>query len=129
MTVIFVGIIGAILSLAMIITFFSMSNRLDDVAVHANNIKYFVKILTQQNADLQNQIYAIRSGQVAEQKQYFYDHCFADNMRPHDWILTGQNQQVIEFTCRKCGQKILAPRYLDVEPSAMIQPVTQHPEN
>ena len=125
---ILISIFAFFLYLAMIIVYFHMNERLKEISANTMNTKKYVKLLTEQNAELHKQLFAIHSAQVAGRKQYFYDHCFADNMQPHDWKITNQNYCVIEFTCRKCGQKILAPRYLDVKPPAMIQSVANQSE-
>lgn len=126
--IVIIGLVSLIFYIMVIVTYFSMSNRLDEISANTMNTKNYVKMLTQQNFELQKQLMMIHSAQIAGRKQYFYDHCFAANMGPHEWICTGSGPHVIEYTCRKCGQKLLAPRYLDVEPPAMIQPVANQSE-
>ena len=125
---ILVSIFAFILYLAMIIVYFHMNERLKEISANTMNTKKYVKLLTEQNAELHQQLFAIHSAQVAGRKQYFYDHCFADNMQPHEWKISNQNYYVIEFTCQKCGQRIMIPRHLDAGQSVMIQPVAKQSE-
>lgn len=58
---------------------------------------------------------------IADQKMYnhvqfdqwFYDHCYMNNLGPHDWVATGKHSGTdYQFICRKCGQTINVPKML-----------------
>ena len=72
-------------------------------------------ILSALNATIANQkeiiacLDDIRGRQFSQYNQFYYEHCAANNLGPHEWVFIGSDNIKSQFQCRKCGQIINVP--------------------
>lgn len=119
-----IGLISFILSIAILVTYFHMNDRLKEISWNTSKALEKMAYQSQQAENTQKQLLQLRINQLNAQRQYFFDHCFMDNLKPHEWYPTGnQSPTEYEFICRKCGQRIMTPKYLQIEPAPQVPAV------
>ena len=77
---------------------------------HIKNTSESLKRLNVQIAELNDDL---NKNAFTQYNQYYYDHCFVNNLRAHEWYATGnQTDTHFEFICGKCHQIIHVPKTL-----------------
>lgn len=100
-----------ILSIVMIIYYFRMAKRLEEISINSLEAS---KCMTAIESALNKEASDIKASLSAQYKQYYFDHCFMSNLEQHEWYATGnQTPDHWEFACRKCGQIINVPKKLE----------------
>ena len=87
---------------------------------HIKRITYTVERIQEQtnvkmDVLVNSAVVSINNKMSALEKQYFYDHCFMNNLGPHQWRQTGTSSNYhFEFRCIQCGQVIYVPKVLQM---------------
>lgn len=108
-----VGVIGFVVSVLIIVGYVKTYSRIKKITE-----------IQEQNLSFQRQLCDMLSGNYKNQKisdqaqfdQWYYDHCFMNNLGPHEWIANGNRTgSDFQFVCKKCGQIINVPVKLQPE--------------
>ena len=116
------SIAGFIITILIIIAYIKTYNRIKKISeTNEKNIELQQEIINQ--ITHQNEI-------IKEQKlysfvqfdQWYYDHCYMNNLGPHEWVASGKKTDYdFEFICRRCGQVIRVPKLLFPEHPGALQ--------